>query len=259
MNSLAPTSLQTSINCQTALVVGASRGIGLALTQHLLAGSTVESVIATYRQEDTAEGLLALNDRRLELLQVDITNADSLKALSGKLQARQHRPDLVINCAGILHEGDLMPEKSLGQCQEESLSRLFLVNSIGPLMLAKAVLPAMPRDRACHFAVLSAMVGSISDNRLGGWYGYRASKAALNQFMKTLAIECRRSYPQLCVTAIHPGTTDSALSRPFQANVRPGKLYTTAETARRILEVLGARQAEDSGEFMNWDGNQIPW
>lgn len=248
-----------SISSQAALIVGASRGIGLALTQQMLTDSATKKICATYRQEDTAEDLLAINDRRLKVVQVDITSATSLKALSGELQALQYRPDVVINCAGILHEGDLQPEKSLGQCREESLSRLFLVNSIGPLMLAKSMLPLMPRNRRCHFAVLSAMVGSIGDNRLGGWYGYRASKAALNQFMKTLAIECRRSYPQLCVTAIHPGTTDSALSRPFQANVKPGKLYTPVETARRILGVLGERQAEDSGEFMNWDGNHIPW
>ena len=252
-------SLPASIDSHTALVVGASRGIGLALTRQLLAGSAVEKVCATYRQEDTAHDLLAIDDRRVELLQVDISSADSLNALSGELRARQHKPDLVINCAGILHEGDLQPEKSLSQCREETLARSFLVNSIGPLMLAKSVLPSMPRDRRCHFAVLSAMVGSIGDNRLGGWYGYRGSKAALNQFMKTLAIECRRSYPQLCVTAIHPGTTDSALSRPFQANVKPGKLYTPAETARRILDVLGGRQAEASGEFVNWNGSQIPW
>jgi NAD(P)-dependent dehydrogenase (short-subunit alcohol dehydrogenase family) len=160
-----------SINSQTALVAGASRGIGLALTRHLLSHSDVKKVYASYRQENTAEGLLAINDRRLKTVKVDIADTDSLMALSEELQVRRHKPDLVINCAGILHEGELQPEKSLGQCREESLSRLFLVNSIGPLMLAKSVLPSMPRNRGCHFAVLSAMVGSIGDNRLGGWYG----------------------------------------------------------------------------------------
>ena len=110
-----------------------------------------------------------------------------------------------------------------------------------------------------HFAVLSAMVGSIGDNRLGGWYGYRASKAALNQFMKTLAVECHRSHPQLCITSMHPGTTDSELSRPFQANVKPGKLYTPSQSAGRILRVISAGNSEDSGRFVNWDGKQIPW
>ena len=103
------------------------------------------------------------------------------------------------------------------------------------------------------------MVGSIGDNRLGGWYGYRASKAALNQFMRTLAVECRRSHPQLCITAIHPGTTDTALSEPFQSNVKPGKLYTPSQSAARILQVVSDAQAEQSGHFVNWDGKPIPW
>ena len=186
-------SLPASIDSHTALVVGANRGIGLALTRQLLAESAVEKECATYRQEDAAHDLLAIDDRRVELLQVDITSADSLKALSGELRARGHQPDLVINCAGILHEGDLKPEKSLSQCREETLARSFLVNSIGPLMLAKSVSPSTPRDRRCHLAVLSAMVGRIGDNRLGGWYGYRGSKAALNPLMKTPATACRRS------------------------------------------------------------------
>jgi NAD(P)-dependent dehydrogenase (short-subunit alcohol dehydrogenase family) len=103
------------------------------------------------------------------------------------------------------------------------------------------------------------MVGSIGDNRLGGWYGYRASKAALNQFMRTLAVECHRSRPQLCITAIHPGTTDTALSQPFQGNVKPAKLYTPSQSAVRILHVVSSGQAEQSGRFVSWDGKPIPW
>ena len=103
------------------------------------------------------------------------------------------------------------------------------------------------------------MVGSIGDNRLGGWYGYRASKAALNQFMRTLAVECRRTHPGLCVTAIHPGTTDTTLSQPFLGNVRPGKLYTPRQSAQRIIRVILEGQPEDSGRFVNWDGNPIPF
>jgi NAD(P)-dependent dehydrogenase (short-subunit alcohol dehydrogenase family) len=124
-------------------------------------------------------------------------------------------------------------------------------------MLAQALIPLMPRRQKSHFTVLSAMVGSISDNRLGGWYAYRASKAALNQFMRTLSIECRRTHPGLCVTSIHPGTTDTGLSRPFQANVKNGKLYTPGQSAGRILSVVGQSTAEQSGQFVNWDGQPI--
>jgi NAD(P)-dependent dehydrogenase (short-subunit alcohol dehydrogenase family) len=195
----------------------------------------------------------------LHLIEADVTSERSLAELADHLRAGGDRPVLVVSCAGILHAEDMQPEKALGQCRKDALMRAFEVNSVGPLMLARAVIPLMPRDRPAHFAALSAMVGSIGDNRLGGWYAYRASKAALNQFLRTLAIECRRSHPQLCVTAIHPGTTDTALSRPFQGNVKQGKLYTPSQTAERVLRVVSAGQPEDSGRFVNWDGEPIPW
>jgi NAD(P)-dependent dehydrogenase (short-subunit alcohol dehydrogenase family) len=247
------------VNYHTALVVGANRGIGLALTRQLLNEPGGRYVYATYRQRDTAGGLLSIDDERLQTLQVDVTSAGDLQGLADTIRANRHHPDFVINSAGILHEGTLQPEKALQQCGQDSLTRLFQVNSIGPLMLAKTILPLMPKNSASQFAALSAMVGSIGDNRLGGWYGYRASKAALNQFMKTLAVECRRSHPQICITAIHPGTTNSDLSRPFQANVQPGKLYSPSRSAARILQVVSTGCAEDSGRFVNWDGRQIPW
>jgi NAD(P)-dependent dehydrogenase (short-subunit alcohol dehydrogenase family) len=244
---------------RTALVVGASRGIGLAITRQLLQDRSVETVYATYRRAKTAAGLLDTNADGLHTIEADVANARSLSDLAGQLRANGERPDLVVNCAGILHEQDMQPEKALRQCRKDALMRAFEVNSVGPLMLARAVIPLMPRRQPAHFAALSAMVGSIGDNRLGGWYAYRASKAALNQFMRTLAVECRRSHPQLCITAIHPGTTDTALSRPFQANVKPGKLYTPSQTAERVLRVVSAGQPEDSGRFVNWDGEPIPW
>ena len=247
------------INCHTALVVGASRGVGLAITRYLLQEQATQRIYATYRGPATAAGLLELNDERLHTFRADVTKTQDLQQIVASMQANGDHPDWVINAAGILHENGRQPEKSLSQCRQDWLMRLFLVNSVGPLMLAKAVIPLMRKDRPGHFAVLSAMVGSIADNRLGGWYGYRASKAALNQFMRTLAVECRRSHPQLCITAIHPGTTDTSLSRPYQANVKPGKLYTPAQSAARILKQVSAVKAEQSGHFINWDGKPIPW
>jgi NAD(P)-dependent dehydrogenase (short-subunit alcohol dehydrogenase family) len=247
------------ISSGTALVVGASRGIGLAITKQLLQDRDIQRIYATYRQTGTAAGLLGIDDPRLHTISADITIPADLQGLATNIEANGDYPDFVINSSGILHEHDLLPEKSLSQCAQESLMRLFLVNSIGPLMLARTVIPLMPRNQPAHFAVLSAMVGSIGDNRLGGWYGYRASKAALNQFMRTLAVECYRSHPQLCITAIHPGTTDTSLSQPFQGNVKPGKLYTPAQSAGRILHVVKSGKAEQSGRFVNWDGKPIPW
>lgn len=241
----------------TAVVVGASRGIGLAITKALLGDAQTNRVFASYRDPRSATELLAIDDDRLRCVQLDVTQATDIRQLVQLIEHDQGRPDFVIHCAGILHEQGIRPEKALSQCDADTLKRLFAVNSIGPLMLAQALIPLMPRRQKSHFTVLSAMVGSISDNRLGGWYAYRASKAALNQFMRTLSIECRRTHPGLCVTSIHPGTTDTGLSRPFQANVKNGKLYTPGQSAGRILSVVGQSTAEQSGQFVNWDGQPI--
>jgi len=241
-----------------AVVIGASRGIGLAVTLALLENPLLQRVYASYRQTPGAAALLSIDGPRLLTFQLDVGNEADIFKLAELIRQNGDQPDLIMHCAGILHESGVQPEKSLGQCEASAISRVFQVNSIGPLMLAKALIPLMPRRRAAHFAVLSAMVGSISDNRLGGWYAYRASKAALNQFMRTLAIECQRSHPGLCITAIHPGTTDTALSRPFQANVKAGKLYTPGQSATRILKVVGASGPGQSGQFVNWDGAPIP-
>jgi len=244
------------------LVVGASRGIGLALTEAQLSDPRVARVVATQRPDSDPRGLrrlAELHGERLLRVTLDVTDTASLGTFERFVATVDGGFDLAIHAAGILHEDGIGPEKSLAECNAASLSRLFRVNSIGPLMVAAALLPHQGRGRRFTFAGLSAMVGSIGDNRLGGWYGYRASKAALNQFLKTLAIECRHRYPQATVLAIHPGTTDTGLSRPFQGNVRPDKLYTPTTTAHRILQILKASEPAMSGRFLNWDGSEIPW
>jgi NAD(P)-dependent dehydrogenase (short-subunit alcohol dehydrogenase family) len=244
------------------LVVGASRGIGLALAEKQLEDSGVQTVIATHRPGSDRAGLDALQRQhrgRLVLSELDVCDTHSLEGFTEMLSAQGGRIDLAIHAAGILHEDAVQPEKSLGQCRPEHLARLFEVNSIGPLMVARAVVPRQARSQPFVFAALSAMVGSIGDNRLGGWYGYRASKAALNQFLRTLANECRISHPAAAVVALHPGTTDTALSRPFQRSVDPRRLYSARQTAERILTVLEGLGPEQSGRFYNWDGSQIPW
>lgn len=244
------------------LVVGASRGIGLALLKSQLRNSSVTRMIATHRPGSDTRELKALGQQwgnRLTLVPLDVANDDSLQEFSAFMQDCEGGIDLAIHAAGILHEDGIQPEKSYAQCNAANLKRLFEVNSVGPLMVAGAVLPAQARKRPFVFAALSAMVGSISDNRLGGWYGYRASKTALNQFIRTLANECRSKYPNASIVAIHPGTTDTSLSRPFQQSVKPGKLYSTGQTASRILSVIDNLTAQDSGQFINWDGSRIPW
>jgi NAD(P)-dependent dehydrogenase (short-subunit alcohol dehydrogenase family) len=244
------------------LLVGASGGIGQALAAAQLEQTDVRRLIATYRSEPVSPGLADLARRhegRLVLQRLDATDGESLAALADVLSALDGGIDLAIHAAGILHEGPLTPEKSLQDCDPAGLLRQFQVNAIGPLMVARTLLPLQPRQKRFGFAALSAMVGSIGDNRLGGWYGYRASKAALNQFVKTLANECRIRFPQATIVAIHPGTTDTPLSKPYQGNIKPGKLYTPEQSARRILDVLADAGPQDSGSFFNWDGSRIPW
>jgi NAD(P)-dependent dehydrogenase (short-subunit alcohol dehydrogenase family) len=244
------------------LVVGASRGIGLALVENQLADPAVRRVIATLRPTSdpgNLQRLAKLHGERLHRVELDVTDDSSLESFGHYLDGLDGGIDSTIHAAGILHDASLQPEKSLADCNAANLLRSFEVNSIGPLMVARCLLARQVRRRQFSFTVLSAMVGSIADNRLGGWYGYRASKAALNQLIRTLAIECRIKHPGACILAIHPGTTDTALSRPFQRNVEPDKLYTPTQTAARILRVIQRAGPEQSGSFLNWNGKQIPW
>ncbi|MBT8048262.1 MAG: SDR family oxidoreductase [Xanthomonadales bacterium] len=247
---------------ETCLVVGANRGIGLALTTALLEDGDVKRVIATHRPGGDLVHLDELATHYGVKLIPQVLNFEQNDGLENftKFLSNLEKPvDLAIHAAGILHEDGIEPEKSFSQCKTENLRRIFEVNSIGPLMVAQALLKAQPRKHPFTFAALSAMVGSIGDNRLGGWYGYRASKSALNQFIKTLSIECRNRYPYASIVAIHPGTTDTDLSRPFQRGVKPGKLYTPDQTAARILSVVRSVDQNQSGQFFNWDASQIPW
>lgn len=244
------------------LVIGGNRGIGLALVEAQLGRSDIAKVIATHRPTADLTRLFQLKNlfgNQLQLQSLDITSEDSLQAFSQFLGLQPTGIDLAIHAAGLLHDDNIKPEKSLSQCNPDHLMRMFEVNSIGPLMVAGALLPTQGRDHRFTFAALSAMVGSIGDNRLGGWYGYRASKTALNQFIKTMANEYRIKHPRAAIVAIHPGTTDTNLSRPYQKNVRPGKLYSPDHTARRLLGVLEGIDETRSGEFFNWDGSTIPW
>ena len=244
------------------LVIGGNRGIGLALVEAQLDKPDVSRVIATHRPAADLAELSRLGQKhaeKLHLQPLDVTCETSLQAFGRFLALQPTGIDLAIHAAGLLHDMDIVPEKSLAQCNSSHLLRLFEVNSIGPLMVAGALLPTQSRNQRFTFAALSAMVGSIADNRLGGWYGYRASKTALNQFIKTMANECRLKHPRAAIVAIHPGTTDTGLSLPFQKNVQAGKLYTPDLTAERLLDVLEGIDENRSGQFLNWDGSTIPW
>ena len=247
----------TDRSLKTALIVGAGQGIGLEFVRQLLQSRQVDRLYATYRQ--TQDALLAIDDTRLRCLAMDLTDEAQIAAVVKEIQTEVTVLHLVINCVGLLHDGTLQPEKSLRQLNADQLLHYFQVNSIGAVLLAKHVQPLLKhRDRAI-FATISAKVGSIGDNNLGGWYGYRASKAALNMFMRSTAIEYKRTCPRAIVVTLHPGTTDTQLSKPFQRNVPPEKLFTVERTVQQLLTVLNQLQESDSGEFFSWDGSRLPW
>lgn len=242
---------------KAALIVGAGQGIGLGFVQQMLQTDRPQRIYATYRNPQSE--LLTLSDSRLQCLPMDITEEDQIAAVVEKIRSEVKALHTVINCVGVLHDGTMQPEKSLRQINAEQLLRYFQVNSIGAVLLAKQVQPLLKHGDRAIFATISAKVGSIGDNQLGGWYGYRASKAALNMLMKNTAIEYKRTCPRAIVVTLHPGTTDTQLSQPFQRNVPPEKLFSVDRTVQQLLEVIDRLQESDSGEFFSWNGDRLPW
>ncbi len=168
---------------------------------------------------------------------------------------------MILVATGMLHndvEG-ITPEKSLRAIEPDAMARLFAINTIGPALIAKHFLPLLPKDRRAVFAVLSAKVGSIGDNGLGGWHSYRASKAALNMLIRNFAIEMARSHPLAVIAALHPGTVDSNLSQPFQRKVRPDSLFTPDRAAEQLLSVIDGLTPDAAGGLFAWDGRRLPW
>ena len=192
-------------------------------------------------------------------VQADVTQDDQV-AVAASVVRDLGRPTRVIVATGLLHEDGVTPEKTLRAVDPAAMQRLFAVNAIAPALVAKHLLPLTPRDEPTVFAALSARVGSISDNRLGGWYGYRASKAALNQLIRTLAIEQRRTHPQAICVALHPGTVQTRLSAPFgQGAVASAGRLTPEHSARALLNVIDGLTPADTGGFFAWDGQPIGW
>ncbi|MBW4598805.1 MAG: SDR family NAD(P)-dependent oxidoreductase [Calothrix sp. FI2-JRJ7] len=250
------------INSANALIVGASQGIGLGFVKKLLADAKINRIYAAYRNAESATELLQLateNPTHLTCLVIDVTNEAQITEALQQIKSEVKTLHLVINCVGVLHDGDFQPEKSLRHLNIENLTRYFQVNSIGGVLLAKHLVPLFKHQDNSVFATISAKVASIGDNNLGGWYGYRASKTALNMFMRNVSIEYARSCPKNVVVTLHPGTTDTRLSRPFQTNVPPEKLFSVERTVSQLLEVIGKLDKNDSGQFFSWDGSKLPW
>ena len=222
-------------------VIGASGAIGGACVRRLVERYPAAHVHAFARDAE---------------LSIDYDDEASIAA-AAELAAQAGPLDLVLVATGMLHSGNTLPEKSLRDLSADKFARIFAANTITPALIAKHFLPRLNRERPAVFAAISARVGSISDNQLGGWYAYRASKAALNMVIKNAAIEMSRRNKKAIVIGLHPGTVDSPLSKPFQANVAAGKLFTPEYSAQKLVQVLESLTPAHSGQCLAWDGEVI--
>lgn len=232
-------------------VIGASGGIGAALTAALAASPAVAHVYALSRRPG-GPGL-----PRVRTAHIDVVDETSIAQVASNIRD-EGLLDLVLVTTGVLHDEHLQPEKRWEALTADGLAHAYAVNAIGPALCAKHFLPLLRTEVKSVFGALSARVGSIGDNRSGGWYGYRASKAALNMLVKTLALElARRNAHAVCV-ALHPGTVDTGLSRPFQRGVAPEQLFEPDTAAAHLLRVIDGLSHADSGQVFAWDGSRIP-
>ncbi len=234
-----------------SVVIGASGGIGNAIAHELAKqpGTIYRCVRNTARIMSPLENSITL--------ELDITSEPSVATAANRIARDGVLLDQVFVTTGILQDGDIRPEKSLRQFEPDTFMQVMRINTLGPALVAKYFLPLVQRDSPAFFGALSARVGSIGDNRLGGWHSYRASKAALNMIIRNLAIEYRRSHPQLVIAGLHPGTVDTALSAPFQKNVPTDKLFSAERAATALLAVTKTLTPDHSGDCFAWDGTRI--
>ncbi len=190
---------------------------------------------------------------------IDLEKDHSFYSFEKKISLLKKPLRLVINTSGFLHSTLEKPEKRLSHFNRAYSIKNFSINAIAPILIAKSIEKFIRPELPFSFSSLSARVGSIGDNRLGGWYSYRASKAAQNQFLKTLSIEWRRKFPLATVSILHPGTCDTKLSKPFQSSVPKIKLFTPAQSSEYLINIISEQNPSDSGKFIAWDKSIIPW
>lgn len=235
---------------QNIAIIGSAGAIGAALTQ-ALSTRFPDAAITSFSRRKPSTSLANVTH-----FTIDYDNEDSIQNAAA-IASEKSPLDWVIVATGILHDGDIMPEKSLRELSAEKMMTLFTRNTIVPALIAKHFIPKLDRHKQVVFAALSARVGSISDNALGGWYSYRASKTALNMIIKNAAIETARRNKASIIVGLHPGTVDSDLSKPFQANVPIGKLFRAEDSAKMMIDVLEGLGPQNSGKCFAWDGQEV--
>jgi NAD(P)-dependent dehydrogenase (short-subunit alcohol dehydrogenase family) len=234
-------------------VFGASGGLGRAFSECLSQCPDVSRIFAFSRRN------AAIDLPKTEWQNFDLTDEASIAEVAETVEGQEMRLHLVILATGILHQGKkIAPEKSWRTLDAEAMNRVFQLNTVGPALIAKHFMPLLARDRKAAFAAISARVGSIEDNALGGWHSYRASKAALNMLIKNFAIELARKHPLGFCVGLHPGTVDTGLSKPFQRGVPENKLFSPKQSVAYLLSVLDRLKEGDSGKVFAWDGHVVP-
>ena len=264
------------------LLIGGTSGIGKALLEQMSGNNEIGPIFATYHRHrpitnypdikysDNKATDTENTDTRDKVvwLAMDVTSEPNIKQAIEQISEHVDHIDWVINAVGLLHNGSHQPEKAVRQLDPDFFIDNMKVNALPSLLIAKYIKPLLQarlkvgklsETDPAIYATISARVGSISDNKLGGWYSYRMSKAALNMGMKTLSIEWKRSLKNVCVAVMQPGTVNTSLSKPFQANVAKDKLFEPEQCADNLLTVLSQLTAEDSGCFVDWAGKSIAW
>lgn len=249
---------------RTACIFGASQGIGLELVGEVIHTTDFQKVFATHRPSSNIDHLLNLKKsfpEKLQLMPFEAQNEKSLELMVNLIQSQADSVDLLVNCIGSLLIDKTPPEKNIKEVRTELLMEAFATNTIPTLLIAKHFQKLLQKTGRSIFISLSAKVGSIEDNQMGGWYSYRVSKAALNMCIKNLSIEFNRLGKRCTVFAVHPGTTETGLSKPFlKAASKKYTIHTANETALNILKLAQSPSPEVyNGKFISWTGEEIPW
>ncbi len=235
------------------LIIGASGGIGAAICQLALADEKVSNLLATSRDPDSLP-----THNKLVPIALDLCSSQSMTSAVEAVRANISHIDRLIFASGYLHDKQRLPEKALRELDGAAVRSVLQINAIGPMLVFAALEPLLKKANAPKVLFLSAQVGSIGDNRLGGWYSYRMAKAALNQGVKTAAIEAARWRNDATLVAVHPGTTATALSDPFLAR-RKGQVQTAQDCAALIWQLADQIEVASNGSFLRADGGELPW
>ena len=230
-------------------VIGSSGAIGSAFVDHYINDQSINSIFSFSRSS------IGIDNNKVKHFSIDIENENSVQDAAKSVEEINF--DEIIIASGLLHTNEFGPEKSIKDLKADNILKILNVNTVGPAIIGKHFLPLLNKNNKSVMAFLSARVGSISENKLGGWYAYRASKSALNQIIKTFSIELKRTNPKAIIIGLQPGTVDSELSAPFKRSVSKNKLFSAEYSASQVLGVIERVDESSSGNLISWDGEII--